>query len=368
MSSVLERRRELLRLMRRLTLEQGYFTVHEVAEAIKLPRSTVQDWINRLVEERCLILRGERRGRSPARYAASSAMPATTCRRIFTTVEDSHVEIYHECMSDGCAAFCEFHHHKAEGALARVRRSGTLLRECARIGGGDVTIGRYPDPAVGVRAVEREGDYIVQTIQCFGGPAYSLTDMMSLAEGVCDVRVQRRGNLVEGKVLTRALDYIIIGVDDTDSAEGGATFALAFALLRHLDEQHVAIPISHQVVMLHPAIEERTAGNSCSYIEMAAEPGLLDQITRQAVRFISGEALSSEWGIAVRRGFTIRPGLREYGRLSRSGRVSHDLARTTAAEHDVTLIGGRGVIGALAAVSLHHIDERVLLDPGAPLD
>jgi hypothetical protein len=368
MSSVLERRRELLRLMRRLTLEKGHFTVHEIAESMDLPRSTVQDWINRLLEEHCLVQRGERRGRSPARYAASSGMPATTCRRIFTTVDDSHVEIYHECMSDGCAAFCEFHHRKAEGALARIRRSGTLLRECARIGGSEVTIGRYPDPAVGVRAVEKKDGMIIQTIRCFGGPAYSLTDMMSLAEGVCDVQVQKQGNMVEGKVITKALDYIVIGVDDTDSAEGGATFALAFALLRYLGEQPAVFPIAHQVVMLYPGIEERTAGNSCSYIEIAADQGLLEQITAQAVRFISDEALSPDWGIAIRRGFVVPPGLREYGKRVRSGRVSRDYAGATAAEHGVMLIGGRGVIGALAAVSLHHIDERVLLDPGAPLD
>ena len=42
MSRVLERRRQLLSLMRQVTLEHGSFTIAEVAAGLALPRSTVQ--------------------------------------------------------------------------------------------------------------------------------------------------------------------------------------------------------------------------------------------------------------------------------------------------------------------------------------
>ncbi|MFA7152375.1 MAG: helix-turn-helix domain-containing protein [Methanoregulaceae archaeon] len=73
--------------MRSCTLEQGSFTVTDIQEAAGVPRSTAQDWINRLIDEGCVVLRDRKQGRIPARYAATSAMPQSACRKIFTTVD-----------------------------------------------------------------------------------------------------------------------------------------------------------------------------------------------------------------------------------------------------------------------------------------
>ncbi|MGB4197014.1 MAG: helix-turn-helix domain-containing protein, partial [Methanoculleus sp.] len=97
MSRVLERRKQLMRLMRQATLDNGYFTVAGIAEATGIPRSTIQDWVNRLIEEGCVALLEEQRGRHAARYVASSVMPESACRRVFTTIDGEEVEIYHEC-------------------------------------------------------------------------------------------------------------------------------------------------------------------------------------------------------------------------------------------------------------------------------
>jgi predicted transcriptional regulator len=363
MSSVLEKRRELLALMRQLTLDAGSFTVHDLSDRSQMPRSTVQDWVNRLIEERCVILKEEQRGRYPARYAASSAMLSSVCKRIFTTVDGDIVSIYHECMSGGCAAYCTHHHRKAGGVVTEVARDGTLLFELARLGEGTAEIGLPPRAAVGVVGVRREGDYVIQHIRCTGGPAFSLTEMMAMAEGVENVDVMRYGDTVEGEVYTRALTHVIIGLDDTDSRDAGATFALAIALLQHLSKMPGIIPILHRVAMLYPGIEERTAGNSCSYIEIAAEPDIVDGLMERAQRFVSEESISGEWGLAMKTGFTIPDGLRSFGLDARAKRVSRSDCDTIAKQYGVLLAGGRGVVGALAAVALRGISVPALLDP-----
>ncbi|MBT0732385.1 helix-turn-helix domain-containing protein [Methanoculleus bourgensis] len=363
MSRVLERRKQYLRLMRQVTLEAGSFTVTDIAEATDTPRSTVQDWVNRLIEEGCVVLTEEQRGRHPARYAASSAMPESACRRVFTTIDGDQVEIYHECMSGGCAAFCEFHHARAGGALRSVHRDGTLLRERAFLGRRDVAVGLDPAPAVGIAGVLHEDGYIHQHIRCIGGPAYSLTDMLSLAEGVCGVTVHREGAVVEGEVITQALAYVAIGIDDTDTGTEGATFALALALLQHLANLEGVMPIGHRVAMLNPQLENPTAGNSCSYIELAVEPGQVPRVEEAAVRFVADEAASPEWGVAVREGFRVPRDLRAYGRSARESVVTQDAADATAERFGARLYGGRGAIGALAAVALVGLPHDVLLDP-----
>jgi hypothetical protein len=368
MSSVLEHRRTYLRLMRQSTLDKGWFSVTEIQKATGIPRSTAQDWINRLVKEGCVIIREEKRGRNAARYAAISAMPSSTCRRIFTTVDRGRVAIYHDCMSGACAAFCGHHHRLAGGVLARVERDGTLLREDAVLGNREIAVGLSPLSAVGVCGVEQDGDTIVQHIRCVGGPAYSLSDMMSRAEGVVEVGTRHTGHIVEGRVRTRALQQVTIGIDDTDSREGGATFALALALLNHLGRTPGILPISHHVVMLNPSVYPKTAGNSASFIEVAVEPSAYPGLRDKVSRFVADESLSREWGIAIRSGLDIPEGLREYGGTARYQVISRPVAEATAERFGVEVAGGNGIIGALAAVALAGLPHEVLLDPAREID
>ncbi|MGD0534323.1 MAG: sugar-specific transcriptional regulator TrmB [Methanoregula sp.] len=363
MASVLEHRREYLHLMRQFTQDAGFFTVTDIQKAAGIPRSTAQDWVTRLVREGCVLVKKEKSGRMAARYAAISAIPESTCRRIFTTTDGEHVEIFHDCMSGACAAFCGYHHARAGGVLTDVKRDGTLLRECARIGDATVSIGLPPLSAVGICGVGYSGDHIVQRIRCIGGPAYSLTDMMSRAEGVTRVELVQKDGIVEGNVWTQAYSHFTIGVDDTDSKDGGATFALALALLTRLTAGRVVLPVSHHVVMLNETLQNKTAGNSASYIEVAVLPNRIDRVMAISREFVESEALSPEWGLAFRKGMTIPADLREYGRLVREEVVDRAAAEVAARQSGTSLYGGNGVIGALGAVALARLPHEVQMDP-----
>ena len=164
-------------------------------------------------------------------------------------------------------------------------------------------------------------------------------------------------------VRTRALSHLIIGIDDTDSREGGATFALALALLQYLGAIKGVIPIEHHVAMLNPEVTGKTAGNSCSYIELAVTPESCEKVVERSLLFVEDEALSAEWGIAVKQGFCIDPALRSYGKRARDEIVSRESAQETARKHGIMLHGGRGIIGALAAITLSGLQNEILLNP-----
>jgi tRNA(Ile2) C34 agmatinyltransferase TiaS len=187
--------------------------------------------------------------------------------------------------------------------------------------------------------------------------------MMARAEGVVRVESRHDGHLVKGTVWTRALRQVTIGIDDTDTKEGGATFALALALLNHLGRLPGIIPISHHVVMLNPSVFTKTAGNSASFIEIAVEPASFSGLLEKTTRFVADESLSREWGIAIRSGLDLPAGLREYGQMARSQVISRPVAEATAERFGAALVGGNGVIGALAAVALAGLPHEVLLDP-----
>ncbi|MDU9376919.1 hypothetical protein McpSp1_15560 [Methanocorpusculaceae archaeon Sp1] len=364
---VLGRRGQFLQAVRQMTFESGHFTTAELADATAVPRSTAQDWINRLLREGCIFTKEEKHGRHPARYASRSAMPSTTCNRIFTTADGDMVEIFHECLSSGCAGFCEFHHRRAGGAALSVSRDGMLFRELAKVGPA-----AEPDlscAAVGLAGVRREGDTVVQTIRSvYGGPAYSLSSMMGQAKGVCGVSISSADGVMSGEVKTKALVSVTVGIDDTDRKGcGGATFALSQALMKYLSDGNEVIGIRHQVAVLCQDIAEKTAGNSCSFLELAVLPEAVAGLSAKVCRFVEEESVSANWGVAVATGIGVPKALLSLGARIRSERVTLDEVLATAKEYNVWTFGGSGVIGAVAAVSLRTQAQDVLLDVANPV-
>jgi len=362
MQGVIERRRSYLKLMRRLTLRKGWFTVDDLSQSADVPRSTARDWIGRLSQEGCVTVLEQPHGRAPTRYAAVSALPRSACLKIFTAVDGQVVEIVHECLSSACAAFCARHHTHTHPAIHTIRE-GTVLREFIRMGRYDIKVGLWPCPSVAITGIWQEGDDIVQQICSFGGPAYSLTDMMGRADGVISVDTTRCLNSTEGLIRTKALIHLIIGIDNTDRADEGATFALAIALLDYLSEISGTYPISHHIAMLWQDLPGKTAGNSCSAIELAVIPEKADLIQKAAVRFVSDESISDEWGIAIFTGFLVPDPVKKFGSVTRIRYVSVDEARLCANGSDIYIAGGQGIIGALAAIGLSHEPESEVIIP-----
>lgn len=361
MQGVIEKRRAYLKLMRKLTLRKGWFTVDDLSRSADIPRSTARDWIVRLSEEGCLTVLKQPHGRAPSRFAAVSALPRTACRRIFTAVDGDVVEVVHECLSSACAAFCAMHHERFHPSI-RVIRSGTILREFIPIGKYDIGVGLWPHPSVAITGVWQEGEEIVQQIRSIGGPAYSLTGMMGRAEGVVRVETIRHSDSTEGYIRTKVLTHLIIGVDNTDTADEGATFALAIALLDYLSEISGTFPIGHHIAMLWQGFPDKTAGNSCSAIELAVIPEKADLIRRAVVRFVGDESISDDWGIAIHTGFMIPKRLIQLGFDARHRLVTEEEARSCADSCNVFTYGGAGVIGSLAAIGLvYEPDEQVII-------
>ncbi|VUT27776.1 MAG: tRNA(Ile2) 2-agmatinylcytidine synthetase TiaS [Candidatus Syntrophoarchaeum sp. GoM_oil] len=367
-SKVLERRKICIELARSISREKGYFTVKDIVDQTGMPRSTVQDWINRLIDEGSVRLLQMRDGSIPARYVSiSQTLPASSCKRIFTTVDDDLVEIFHECRSEGCLEFCEWEHGGSGGVIRNVRKEGMLLHEVVEIGKREVDLERY---AVGVNEVWVEDGIVYHRIITRGGPAYSLSEMMRFAEDVLEVRIEEHPGYTEGVILTEALLHLTIGVDDTDFEDKGATFAVTLSLLNVLSTLPGVIPIAHRVAFLYPNIPYKTAGNSVSFIELAIKPNMLEMVIDEAVRYLKSETLSDETAMAYRTGFIENQRLRAFASMARREEVSYEDAMRVA---DITnvgvfeITGKRGVIGAVAALGLSGLSKEILLDPGAEL-
>lgn len=364
----LEKRKELLGLIEGITRDRGYFDVYDLAGATGMPRSTVQDWVNRLVDDGCIGVLQERSGRKRARYALRRvrSLPASACRRIFTTVDGDTVEIFHECRSEGCIAFCEYMYARGN---PRVRRNGLILRQKVKAG----PVADVPNESLDLEKVALSNGLVYQYIRTFGGPAYSLTEMMESADGVLEIRYSKKGDYVEGVVATEALVHVAIAVDDTDDADSGATFALTLSLLDLLSSIEGVHRISHNVAFLYPGVPEKTAGNAVSYFELAVRRELVESIVGKAADYLRAQTRSGNTGMAVKLGLRSCPELLRFARRARDGIVTVEEALAAAKRSRVRtyeITGPRGLIGAVASLGLLECPPEKLMDvaAGIPAD
>ncbi|AFD00015.1 protein of unknown function (DUF1743) [Methanocella conradii HZ254] len=356
----LEKRKELLGIIEKITREKGYFDVYDLSVATGMPRSTIQDWVHRFVDDGCVTVLEECAGRRRAKYAMrrTRSLPASACKRIFTTVDGDIVEIFHECRSEGCIAFCEYMYAMGN---PHVRKNGLILRQKVKAG----PVAPRHDEALYLEKVLVSNGLVYQHIRTFGGPAYSLTEMMESADGVLDIMYNKRGCYVEGVVVTEALTHMAIAVDDTDEAESGATFALTLSLLDLLSSIEGVRRISHNVGFLYPGVPGKTAGNAVSYIELAVKKEVVESLIQRAVEYLKGQTLSKNTGMAVKVGLKPCPELVGFAARARRGIVTAEEALAVARRSRVRtfkISGERGIIGAVAALGMIDCPPEDLMD------
>lgn len=339
----------------------------DFAGEVKLPRSTLQDWINRFLEEKCIAKIENGKGRNPAKFARIvKLLPTSACKRIFTTVDGDNVEIFHECRSTGCIAFCNFAYTCAGGVITKASRDGLLLRCKSKQGFSGIAIGNFPRSSVGIEQVKVEDGNVIQRIKCFGGPAFSLTEMMKDAKGVLDLRVLKKGEFYEGEIVTKALVHLTIAIDDTDTEEEGATFAVALSLLDRLDALDYVEAIGHKVGFLNPKIRYKTAGNAVSFIELGVHPDKVQAAIKNAIAYVGRETHSDRTAMAVKFGLEVDNRLKRFANEARIRHVTVEEARRVAKVCKIEVIeisGELGVVGAVAALGMVDCKPEVLLDP-----
>ncbi|NVM28225.1 MAG: sugar-specific transcriptional regulator TrmB [Candidatus Helarchaeota archaeon] len=371
MSKTLKKRTVCLNLVKSITKRKGHFTITDIIKETNAPRSTIQDWINRLVNEGYITRIEEATGSKPARfsYVMKSEYP-TACKNIFTCLDKDNnlVEIYHFCGSEGCTTYCAYAHKQTGGVILETRHDGVFLRELAKIG-REPLVGLGSKSAVGIEEIRVEGNEIVQTIKATGGPAYSLTETMGGAMGVKHIEHTKQKSFIEGKIYTAALEHVTVGVDDTDDVEEGATWATSLALLNNLKSIN---RISHKIVFLNPNIRFKTLGNNASFIEFAVSESNLERVIKDILEFLQYKTVSEQTAIAIMRGLVVPTQLKQFANKVRAKEISIAEAETVANElnnvelYEIT--GLQGKIGALASLAFLREDATSLLNPDIKIE
>ncbi|MCD6408853.1 MAG: hypothetical protein J7L98_00725 [Candidatus Verstraetearchaeota archaeon] len=368
-SKILERRLSILEKAKQLTEEQGFFTIPQLSSFLGMPRTTVADWVSRLVREGHFKVLRPSSARKPATYAYvfKEVLPISPCKRIFALADSAHmlVELCHECLSFGAMCFCQLEYQRSSRLLLSSRIEGSFLRLRMKIGKYSVDVGPPPKPALGVESIELLEGFVKVIMKAYGGAAHSLMETMPRAKGVVEISVKKEGDFAVGELLLKSYVRIAVGVDDTDSSEEGATWALTLDVARRLCEKlgEDAILLSHKVVALDPLSKWRTAGNYASLVEVALHPSKVSSFLEAFAREITEQSLSSFTGVAWLQGLYIPQVLRQLGFAAKKMEIPLEKLESVCKEAGVKVLlgeGKRGCVGAVAALSFVDDVEHAL--------
>jgi len=281
------------------------------------------------------------------------------CRGFLTLVDEEAgmVRIVEECSVKGTVEWDLWNRRRAAGIVRDVRVEGTTLTMDAEIGEREPRFG----PAAGelgaqaLRSVEVRGDEVHTRWMGLAGAGYALKVCLAQAPGVKRARFGGTGgtggaHMAEVEVVTPVMRRLLVGIDDTDTKEEGATWALGLRLGE-------AIPVGrfleHRLVQLNPRVPEKTTNCVATCLSFAVAPGELEEAKAFAFDYVRRHSVSDNSSVAFHVGLRVPESVLLFGRRAKGEFLGWEEAERLARGAGVdlrTVTGQRGHIGALAAI------------------
>jgi methanogenesis imperfect marker protein 11 len=260
--------------------------------------------------------------------------------------DDNQVELveFFDCVGGAMWSKC---HYAQSPLVTGVRCVGSTMRYMLKTGSVDLALEGSRFPA-GISACMIDGAEIAVTYIGMGGGGVGAAACRSDAAGVLRSKSDPAGGgkVAGATIWLPRMQRVLIGVDDTDTPEMGATWTLVHNIARAVEDEN-AVYVSHTIVQLFP-VPYRTKNCVGLVVEFATtDPeGLIGRFRTLLEKY----TLSDKTGMAVYTGFAPSAELLAYGRKVKRGEITKGELETL---HDTDLriiMNGRGIIGAVAAI------------------
>jgi methanogenesis imperfect marker protein 11 len=294
------------------------------------------------------------------------------CKGFYTLVDEKAgvAQIIEECSAKGPVEWDAVNRRRAGGAVEKIRVEGTMIIMDAILGEREVHFG----PATketggqGLKAVRVEGDVVKTTWVGLAGASVGIGACMPQGPGtICaeypdDAKIGG-AHRIEVTVTSPKLVRVIIAVDDTDTKEKGATWAMVLKVARECTIGHL---LEHKIVQLNPNVPEKTTNCSSTAVSFAVKEGEAPALIEYFVNAIKRDSFSKNSTIVVYQGLKIPQPLVDYGLRAKKEILTVDIARTAAREGHASVIevtGPRGTIGAVAGLGCFDLGLRAAALP-----
>lgn len=297
------------------------------------------------------------------------------CKRFITMVDEKNgkVQFVENCSSVGPAEWDAVNRRRSGGVIRSVKLKSTMLITDAVIGEEELKFGPVSQQlgSMGIKSIKIEGDEVRSSWYGMAGASVGIGACMPACPDV--IRTEYPDDFKMGgahiahvDIITPKMVRVIIGIDDTDTKEKGATWVTGLKLGTQCP---IGKFIEHKIVQLNPDAPNKTTNCCGTAISFAVKESDIPALIEYAVDFIKKESYSEDAVMTVFQGLQIPKGLEDFGWSCKSVLYKPEDAIRVAEENGVQIISlfgnNKGVIGAVAAVGCFDLGEKAA---GVPSD
>ena len=285
-------------------------------------------------------------------------------KKVLTMVDGDQVEIveYHPCI--GGSEWMIYQYKRSSDLVKKSKRDGNKHTYIVEVGKADMDL-KASFSAAGIEEVSVVDDEVKVIHAGLAGAGVGAAMCRGMAEGVKRVELYDIGGgskVGRAAVVTPKLEKVVIGIDDTDTKEKGATWTLANNVGVELNKMGFEY-IDHVIVQLFPHNPNKTQNCVAIALVFAVKPGERDKLIEKACQMFKKHTLSDKTSMAILKGIKIPEKLREYAMAAKKSMITLEEAEKIGDKIGVQFVevkGSQGKIGALAALGLYDdIKEAV---------
>lgn len=289
------------------------------------------------------------------------------CRGFYTLVDEEHgkAQIIEKCVAKGPGEWDIVNRKRTKGVIEDIRMDSNMIVMDAIIGERELSFGPVSSDVggQGLESLTVEGDEV--RTRWFGIAGASVGVGACIPQCPDVIRTEYPDDFRIGgahrahvDIITPRLVRVIIGIDDTDTKEQGASWV---ASLKLGTQCPIGRFIEHKIIQLNPKVPNKTTNCCSTAVSFAVKEEEIPALVEFAVDFIRKESYSDDAVITVFKGLHIPEALRDFGWSCKSVLYTPDDAIKVAEENGVEIIsvtGMKGVIGAVAAIGCFDLGER----------
>lgn len=214
---------------------------------------------------------------------------------------------------------------------------------------------------IGIEECRIKNNTVEITIAGFGGGGVSASFSRGMAKGVKQVQVLDEGGGTKfgrGKLTLPAKHMVLIGIDDTDNNDEGATYSLAHNIATDIANKNGVFYAIHNNIQLYPYNPSKTKNCMSTVIGFIYEgKAKRDKIVHEFAKQLKKYTVSKETSMTVYDGFSMSKKFKElclsvkYSLITDLETLKKKAQGEGVELHVIT--GERGLIGAIAALGFY---------------
>ena len=296
------------------------------------------------------------------------------CQGFFTMVDEKNgvAQIVEKCTARGPIEWDVVNRKRTGGVITDIRIDGYTIIMDTIIGEKELRFGPVSAElgGQGISSLQVKGDRVHTKWMGLAGASVGIGACIPQSSDVIETIYPDDFKIggahkASVEIVTPKMVRVVIGVDDTDTPQKGASWVTTMKMARDCPYGRF---LDHKIIQLNPKAPNKTTNCCSTAVSFAAKSDEVDKIIAFCREYLIKETLSDETVMTVFVGLRIPEELEKWGWGAKYILYKESAATEVAERNDVQVIsitGKRGIIGAVAAIGCFDLGVK---SAGVPED